>query len=213
MIHSGIDFSPAREPGPDREAIRAELGINPNGLVIGTLGRLTAIKAQGDLVEAFAALRAQCENAWLLLVGDGEERQHLLAKARELGMQDRLVLPGWRQDIYAALGAMDIFALPSLNEGMGKALVEAMYAGLPCVATRVGGVPELVGDSEVGLLVEPSSPGELGRALIELAGDPERRRQMGEAGRRRAPEYGVEQMVIKIEALYEEVLAEKGLGL
>ena len=109
------------------------------------------------------------------------------------------------------LEAMDIFALPSLNEGMGKALVEAMYAGLPCVATRVGGIPELIGDEEVGLLVEPSSPQELAAALCRLASDGEWRSRMGQAARCRASKYGVDQMVAEIEALYEEVLAEKGL--
>lgn len=209
VIHSGIDFSSYHASETSREAVRRELGIPADGLVIGTLGRLTAIKGQDDLVAAFAAVGI--DNAWLLLVGDGEERDALLVQARRLGVEDRLVLAGWRQDIYAVLGAMDIFALPSLNEGMGKALVEAMYAGLPCVATRVGGVPELLSDG-VGLLVAASAPQELAVALRQLATDPEARRRMGEAGRHRALAYGVEQMVAKIEALYEEVLAEKDLG-
>ena len=170
---------------------------------------MTAIKGQGDLVEAFA--QVETENALLLLVGDGEEREALLMRARELGLSERMVMAGWRSDIYAVLGAMDIFALPSLNEGMGKALVEAMYAGLPCVATRVGGVPELLADG-VGVLVEARAPAELGAALAALAADPQARKDMAAAGRARAPAYGVEQMVAKIEALYEEVLAEKGLG-
>lgn len=210
VIHSGIDFSSFDQAGLQPEAVRGELGIPLDGIVIGTLGRLTEIKGQDDLVEAFVTVRKLVDNPWLLLVGDGEEREMLLAQAERLGVADRLILAGWRQDIYAVLGAMDIFALPSHNEGMGKALVEAMYAGLPCVATRVGGVPELVSD-DVGLLVEASSPPALAEALCQLARDPERRRRMGEAGRLRAADYSVEQMVIKIEALYEEVLAEKGI--
>jgi glycosyltransferase involved in cell wall biosynthesis len=211
VIHSGINFPSFDPDGPSPQAVRAELGIPAEGMVFGTLGRLTAIKGQEDLIEAFAVVRERVDNAWLLLVGDGEEREALIAQAARLGVMDRMVLAGWRQDVYAVLAAMDIFALPSLNEGMGKALVEAMYARLPCVATRVGGVAELLAD-DVGLLVDASSPRELGAALSQLAGDAERRQQMGEAGRRRAADYSVEKMVAKIEALYEEVLAEKGLG-
>ena len=211
VIHSGVDFSLADAEGPRREAVRCGLGIPSDGLVIGTLGRLTAIKAQNILVEAFAQVNAKVDDAWLLLVGDGEEREALLTLARRLDVEDRLVFAGWHREIYPMLEAMDIFALPSLNEGMGKALVEAMYAGLPCVATRVGGIPELIGDEEVGLLVEPSSPQELAAALCRLASDGEWRSRMGQAARCRASKYGVDQMVAEIEALYEEVLAEKGL--
>jgi glycosyltransferase involved in cell wall biosynthesis len=211
VIHSGVDFAPAAPEGPGREEMRRELGIPPGALVVGTLGRLTAVKGQGDLVEAFARVRSQVQNAWLLLVGDGEERANLEARARKLGVEGCTVLAGWRQEVFALLAAMDIFALPSRNEGMGKALVEAMFAGLPCVATRVGGIPELVRHGQEGLLVEPGCAEQLAEVLVELALDAEKRACMGQAGRARAPAYGVEQMLEKLEALYEELLLQKGV--
>jgi len=181
-----------------------------DGLVIGRLGRLTAIKGQADLLRAFALLSEQRVDLWLLLVGDGEERQALVELACELGITKQVCFAGWRQDIYTALAAMDIFALPSINEGMGKALVEAMYAGLPCVATRVGGVPELLREGCEGFIVEASAPRELAAALLKLACDGQLRQRCGEAGQKRASAYGVGEMVHKIEALYGELMCNEG---
>lgn len=208
VIHSGVDFAPFHRPGPDRQAMRVALGIDPEGLVIGTLGRLTPIKGQVDLVRAFALVDKEVAGAWLLLVGDGEEREALVGLARGLGVGDRVIFAGWREEVPAVLRAMDIFAFPSLNEGMGKALVEAMYAGLPVVATRVGGVPELIGEGTEGLLVPPSQPAALAAALLGLALDAGRRQRMGAAAAVRAGEYSVEKMIEKLEALYGSLLEE-----
>jgi len=212
VIHSGVNFDPFDQETGGREEARAELGIDPGGLVVGTLGRLTAVKAQEDLVAAFARMLPQVGNAWLLLVGDGEERASLEDQARRLGLAGRVVFAGWREDVHRVLKAMDIFGFPSRNEGMGKALVEAMYAGLPAVATAVGGIPELLEDGFQGLLVEPGQPEQLAAALVDLAADAEKRRQCGQAARERASRYSVERMMEKIETLYEELLEEKAIG-
>jgi glycosyltransferase involved in cell wall biosynthesis len=209
VIHSGVDFAPFDAGGEEREAMRRSLGIDPQGLVIGSIGRLTAIKGQADLIQAFAGVQSRVDNAWLLLVGDGEERQVLEEKARSLGLAEWVVLPGWREDIPDLLRAMDIFALPSLNEGMGKALVEAMYAGLAAVASRVGGIPELIEHGREGLLVPASRPDLLEEAMVKLAVDEEQRRQLGGAAAQKARDYSVESMIDKIEALYEAQLEEK----
>ncbi len=208
VIHSGVDFAPFHRQGSGRQEVRAGLGIDPEGLVIGTLGRLTAVKGQADLVRAFALVRRQVEAAWLLLVGDGEEREALEDLARRLGVRDRVVFAGWRDEVPAVLRAMDIFAFPSLNEGMGKALVEAMYAGLPVVATRVGGVPELIHEGLDGLLVPPSQPAELAAALLRLVLDAPQRQVMGRAAAQHAGEYSVEKMIEKLAALYGVLLEE-----
>ena len=127
-------------------------------------------------------------------------------------MAERVVFAGWRDDIQALLRAMDIFAFPSLNEGMGKALVEAMYVGLPSVATAVGGVPELIEHGVEGLLVPARHPGKLASALEELARDEEKRRILGAAARQRAQAYSVESMIEKIEVLYDSLLEEKKIA-
>ena len=189
--------------------MRAEWGIAAGATVIGTLGRLTAIKGQADLIVAFAELTEEGADRWLLLVGDGEERAGLEELVKRCGVGHRVVWAGWRDDVYAALAAMDIFALPSINEGMGKALVEAMFVGLPCVATRVGGIPEIIRDGEEGMLVDPSSPSQLAAALGNLLADAELRARCGAAARQRARAFSAESMVRSIERLYEEVLREK----
>ena len=211
VIHSGVDFGPFDMPGCGREQTRRLLGLDAQGVVIGTLGRLTAIKGQADLVRAFAIVYRQVSDAWLLLVGDGEERDDLASLAGDLGVLDRVVFAGWRDDIAAVLRAMDIFALPSLNEGMGKALVEAMYAGLPAVATAVGGVPKLIDGGRNGLLVPPQRPDLLGAALLELARDQGQRDRLGAVATASARSYSAARMVEKIIALYEELLREKGI--
>lgn len=212
VIHSGIDFAPFVREGRWREEIRAELGIPADALVIGTVGRLTAIKGQADLVTAFARVRKRVEGTYLLLIGEGEEHAALQTLARELGVDEGVLFSGWREDVHRVLRGMDIFALPSHNEGMGKALVEGMYAGLPAVATSVGGVPELVDSGRNGLLVEPGRPDQLAAALLELAEDEEKRKIWGTAAGERAAAFSVESMVGKIEELYEELLEEKGIA-
>ena len=212
VIHSGIDFSPFEKAGRQCRETRLALGLDPNGLVVGTLGRLTAIKGQDDLLRAFVRLQKQLENVWLLLVGDGEERGNLEHLAERLGVAERVVFAGWRDDIQALLRTMDIFAFPSLNEGMGKALVEAMYVGLPSVATAVGGVPELIEHGVEGLLVPARHPEKLASALEELARDEEKRQTFGAAARQRAQAYSVESMIEKIEVLYDSLLEEKKIA-
>ncbi|MFA6112054.1 MAG: glycosyltransferase family 4 protein [Candidatus Latescibacterota bacterium] len=210
VIHSGVDFAPFDADPAGGAQVREELGIPAEALVIGTLGRLTAVKGQADLLAAFAAV--ELPRAWLLLVGDGEERLNLEAQARHLGLEGRTVFAGWRRNVYQVLRAMDIFALPSLNEGMGKALVEAMYAGLPVVATAVGGIPELVEPDCTGLLVPPRAPAELASALALLAADPNARERLGQQARLRATGYSVTRMVSAIEQVYDELIEEKGIG-
>jgi glycosyltransferase involved in cell wall biosynthesis len=206
VIHSGIDFSTfADASGIDPASVRRGLGIAPESVVIGTLGRLTAIKGQRDLVTAFAGVCDHVANAWLLLVGDGDERSILESLARELGVEERVVFAGWRDDIVEVLGAMDVFAFPSINEGMGKALVEAMFSGLPCVATDVGGIPELIRHEREGLLVAAAAPGELRQALVRLVSDREESARFAGAARERAQNYSVEAMIEQLELLYHEL--------
>jgi len=213
VIHSGIDFSPfAGVTRGDRLAVRHSLGIDPDGVVIGTVGRLTAIKGQGDLLTGFAAVRTRVANAWLLLVGDGEERGALESQARGLGVAEYVAFAGWREDIPSLLGAMDVFAFPSMNEGMGKALVEAMYVGLPCVATDVGGIPELIRHEQEGLLVAPAAPHDLTEGMIRLLNSNTESTQFGTAASIRARGYSVESMVAQLEVLYEELLDNKVAG-
>jgi glycosyltransferase involved in cell wall biosynthesis len=148
------------------------------------VGRLKAPKDFVTLVRALAVLPPDSFDA--LLVGDGPDRPMLEAEVRRLGLRDRVRLAGERHDVAELLAAADVFVLSSLSEGLPVSVLEAMAAGLPVVASRVGGVPELVAEGETGLLVAPSDAHDLAGALGRLIGDRELRRRLGAAGRVRA---------------------------
>jgi len=116
---------------------------------------------------------------------------------------------GWRDDIPEIMPVLDIFVFPSLNEGMGRVLVEAMAAGRPLVASNVGGIPDLISQGENGLLVPAADPKALAHELVFLISHPDTRKEMGKKGRRMAARFGTVSMVQKIEQLYHDVLAEK----
>lgn len=205
-IPSGVELA-AFEPARDRAAaVRAALGLPRGARVLGTVGRLEPVKGHRHLLDAFGELAPRFPDLCLVLVGDGELLPELQAYAAALGGADRVRFPGWWDDVPGLLGALDLFALPSLNEGMGRALVEAMAAGLPIVASRAGGIPEVLDGGAAGLLVEPASAGALARGIETLLLDPALGARLGRAARARAPRYSVETMLRKIEALYRDLL-------
>jgi glycosyltransferase involved in cell wall biosynthesis len=200
-IPSGVDLDSIAQAAPVHFA-----GSRP---VIGTVARLVPIKGIAHLIDAAPAILAGFPAARFLIVGDGESRPALEARAQALGIADRTVFAGFRQDAAAAMAGMDVFVLPSLNEGMGRVLVMAMALGKPIVATRVGGIPELLGDGEAGLLVPAADPAALAEAVLALLRDPDLARRLAEAGRSRAPRYGAQTMVDSLAALYRELVRGK----
>jgi glycosyltransferase involved in cell wall biosynthesis len=149
--------------------------------VIGTVGRLAALKRQDVLLRGFARLRHP--TARLLIVGDGPAREELVGLAAGLGVTDRVVFAGYRERPERALAAMDVFALTSDSEGMPLAILEAWAAGKPVVATRVGGVPELIADGRTGLLFPAGNDVALAQHLDRLLTDPSQATRLGAAGR------------------------------
>ena len=202
-----------QDPGPappERVAEwRRAYGFDAETVVIGSVGRLRdEHKRFSDLLRAFA--QVDVANARLLIVGDGDDRTMLEDLARTLGVADRVVFAGYQGDTRAFYELMDIFALASAHEAFGLVNVEAMFAGLPVVATRVGGIPEIVVDGETGWLVPPLAPDALADAIARLAADPDRRARMGAAGRERASlHFSAERYAREVYALYDEVLRER----
>ena len=142
--------------------------------------------------------------------GGGSGGDMLRAYAAPLG--DRFRLLGLRDDVPEVMAAADVLVVPSLNEGMGRVVLEAGGVGTPVVASNVGGIPEVLRDSITGVLVPPASAESIARILVTLARTPERLERMGEASRAHViPAFGLERMVEQIEALYEEVLKEKSI--
>jgi glycosyltransferase involved in cell wall biosynthesis len=179
-----------------------------DGFVIGYSGRLTAIKRPLDLVRALVGVVERGVDATLVVVGDGEERDDAERRAAELGVADRCRFTGYQRDMAPWYGSFDTFCLPSASEGTPVAAIEALAAGVPVVATRVGGTPAVVDDGETGFLVPVGDVTGMADRLAELAGDPQRRIEMGRLGAERMRErYGIERMVDDVERLYERLLA------
>jgi len=181
-IRNGLDLqhvTTTRHP----HDVRRELGVEPRALLIGTVGRLSAIKGQVHLLRAARRVISSEPLARFLFVGDGPLRNELLISAAELQLAASCIFPGARPDVYDLVSAMDIFALPSLNEGIPMSLLEAMALGRPVVASAVGGIPEVIQDRVNGRLVPPGDAAALADACLELATDRELARTIGERGR------------------------------
>lgn len=205
-IYNGVDTD-TYSPRDQHEARRA-LGLPEARFVIGTVGRLDPVKDHRGLVEAFGRV-AQRHDARLLIVGDGPCRADLEHLVNELALSSRVHLIGERDDIPQVLRALDIFTLPSLGEGISNAILEAMATGLPVVATRVGGNPELVHDGVTGFLVARRSTDALASALHRYMEDPLLIRRHGDAGRMRVlDEFSLSRMFTAYGALYSRI-AEK----
>jgi glycosyltransferase involved in cell wall biosynthesis len=174
---------------------------------------MTGVKRGADVLRAFRLLRDGEVDATLCMVGDGPEREELERLASDLGMMRSCLFAGYQEDVAPFFAAFDAFVLPSGNEGTPVTAIEALASGCPVVATRVGGVPDVVRDGVDGLLVEPGDREALADALARLAADPELRRRMGEAGRERVlPRYAVERLIDDVDGLYRRLLAKKGVA-
>lgn len=210
VIHSGVDFSPFDSARSQRAATRAALGYAPDEFIIGGVGRLEPVKGFAYFVAAADAIARELPEARFLLVGAGSQEQALRDAAVPLGSKFRFA--GLRDDVPPIMAALDLLVVPSLNEGMGRVLLEAGAAEVPVVANRVGGIPDLVRNGETGVLVAPRDAAAITDAVLRLARAPERRIAMGHAARENAvPHYSLETMVRRIEALYEELLDGKDL--
>jgi sugar transferase (PEP-CTERM/EpsH1 system associated) len=206
VIHNGIEPAPEPPTPDERAARRAELGLSPFDLVVGSVGALRPVKDYPMLLDAFARVRRELPGARLVLVGNGPSRADLEAQAQRLELGRAVHFCGWRSDASALLPLMDVFALSSRSEGISLAVLEAMAAGLPVVATRVGGNPEIVEDGVSGLLVPPSDPQAMAAALVALARDPRRRQTLGASGRARGAAFSLPRMIERYEEMYASVL-------
>jgi glycosyltransferase involved in cell wall biosynthesis len=190
-------------PPLSRAAARERLGLSAGGLVIGAVGRLEEQKGHAYLLAALPELRREIPELTVLLVGEGRRQEDLRRQVRDLDLEGTVRFLGTRRDLPEIYRALDVFVQPSLWEGLPLALLKAMGAGLPVVATRVSGSREAVADGVNGCLVEPGDPEALARAILELQRHPERRRRLGEAARRTVSEkYSLEAMLRSLAELY-----------
>jgi glycosyltransferase involved in cell wall biosynthesis len=190
-----------------RNGVRDQLGLRPGDHLLLAVGNLYPVKGHRDLVAAVGHLAARHPSLHLAIAGRGELADALSRDARERRVGDRVHLLGLRSDIAELLASADAFVLPSLSEGLPLALLEAMFAGLPIVATRVGEVPAALADGGAGLLVEPGRPDELASAIERLLSDAELARTLGTRAHARAlAEFDVAKMAARYESLYAPAL-------
>ena len=208
-IFSGIDLAPFENAVKARTATREALGVTPDEFLIGAVGRLEPVKGFSYFVRAARIVLDSLPSARFILAGDGAERDSLEALAETLG--PRFQFLDMRDDVPALMAAMDLCVVPSINEGMGRVILEAGAAGTPVVATNVGGIPEVVKETVTGLLVRPRDETGIASAALSLAADATQRERMGKAARDHAQQFSLARMVEKIEALYEELIREKRL--
>lgn len=182
VVLNGVDTAPFAVP-LDRADVRSRMGVAPEARVAGVVGRLEARKGHRYFLEAMRELGTRDPGARGLIVGEGKEKAALEAQSRSLGLGDTVRILGFWPDLAEALCAVDVFVLPSLMEGHPLAVLEAMAAGKPVVATDVGGNGEAVEDGLTGLLVPAADPAALANAIATLLGDPARAEAMGRAGR------------------------------
>ncbi len=212
VIRLGIDLE--HRVGGDGAELRRQFGIPPERFVVGWVGRMTGIKRVPDVLASFARLVAHGVDAQLVLVGDGPERAQLERRALELGIQRRTLFAGYQRDIGPYWSLFDAFLLPSANEGTPVVAIESLAAEVPVVATRVGGVPDVVRDGVDGFLTEVGDVEAIAARLAELARDPELRARMGAAGHEHVvPRYRVSRLVDDVDDLYRELLADAGISL
>jgi glycosyltransferase involved in cell wall biosynthesis len=212
VVRLGIELD--ERVGTDSDGPRAEtrraLGIPADRFVVGWIGRMTGVKRTDDVLLAVRALRERGVDTVLCMVGDGPDRDAVERRAHQLGIVRDSLFLGYQEEVASYYAAFDALILPSANEGTPVSAIEALAGGRPVVATRVGGVPDVVRDGVDGFLVEPGDVDAMAERLSALAADPPLRHRMGEAGRASVHErYSVERLLDDIDALYRRLLAAK----
>jgi glycosyltransferase involved in cell wall biosynthesis len=210
IIRNGIVSS--RKPAVPAKPIRVELGIPEDAPLVATIGRLNSLKGIEYFVRAAAQVAVRFPSVHFLVIGDSHGGdsgylRELEREAHQLGLRGRLTFTGFRMDIASLLSDVNVSVLPSLSEGLSNVLLESLAAGVPVVATRVGGTPEIVDDGVNGLLVPPCDSDAIARAVSLLLERPDTARQYGQAGKLRiAREFSVGHMVRQTERHYLRLL-------
>lgn len=210
VIHSGVDigrFRQARARAATQP--RGLLGLPPHGPLVGCVARLVPVKGVQHLLEAVPRVRAAVPRATVVFVGDGPLRADLGRRAADLGLDGAAVFLGLRRDVAEIIAQCDVLVLPSLNEGMGRAAVEAFAAGRPVIGSRISGIQDVITDGETGLLVPPGDSDALARAIIRCLTDPALVTAMGRRAEGAAERFGIDSMIAQIDGLYGRLLAAR----
>jgi len=209
LAYSGIHLT-CQFDAVDTTSVRRQHHLKPDRPVIGSVASLFPRKGHEHLLEALVEVRKEIPDIYCFIVGEGDhryqEKLHEIVQVR--GLQTCVTFSGFQKNVMEYVAAFDVFVLPSVLEGFGIVLLEAMALKKPIVASRVGGIPEVVEDGVTGLLVPPGDPKSLARALVRLLRDPPTRFRMGQAGRQRLETYfTLEQTMAKLQGLYRSLVS------
>ncbi len=208
VIPTAIDLSAFSVDPKNGQQLRHQLGIPQEDIVFGSVARLDPVKGNRFLIDAMAQMLKKYPATTLVLVGDGSERESLMGHCHALGIQDRVIFTGHQRDVARHLNLMDIFVLASINEGMGMVLLEAMACAKAVIATRTGGIPEIIEDGYNGILVPPGDADALAHAMMELLAHPDTRSRLEENAKKfDLQKFNIDKMVSDMEQLYASVLA------
>jgi glycosyltransferase involved in cell wall biosynthesis len=212
-IYSGIElehFSPATED--EKKRLRKKWGIMGESPVIGIVSKLWDGKGHETLIRAFEELKKEIHDPVLVIVGEGYLHEKLVNLVHGLGLTGSVIFTGFHMDVSEIIATFDVAVLPSLFEGMGRVLLEAMAMEKPVVASRVGGIPDLVHDGVNGILIAPGSVQELRSSLVKILRNPAMAAEMGKQGRKRISEvFSAETMAGSIDRVYQELLRKRGI--
>ena len=209
VVYNGIDLE-RFNPTINGEKIREEFHLSPEIPLIGIVGRLDWYKGHQYFLQAAKEVTGTIPEARFLIIGDGEYRKRLENLRKELDLDKKVIFTGNRRDIPQILASLNIFVLSSVSEGFGRSVAEAMACEKAVVATKVGGLPEVVEDRITGRLVPPKNPSALAEAIVNLLKDKKKAKEMGRAGQKRVEElFSIKKNVRKTEELYEKILTRK----
>jgi len=207
VIYQGIELDRFARDWKDTRDLRSAMGIGPEDPVVGMAGRLEPVKGSIFFIEAAARIAKKFPGARFVVVGEGSLRPAMQKRAVELGLAGKVIFTGWIQDMCEIMPALDVMVMPSLNEAVGMVLIEAQAQGIPIVATKVGGIPEVVINNKTGVLVPPSDPAGIAEAVCGLLADKPKRLEMGSAGKMWVyDKFSAKAMADKTSALYMELL-------
>jgi glycosyltransferase involved in cell wall biosynthesis len=211
-IENGVDLEVHRYSASAREKMRQNFSFTESEFLFGIIGRLTPPKNHANFLASAALIHAELPDARFVIVGDGALREMLEARVVELGLAEVVLFTGFRDDISEIMSMLDVLVFSSDWEGLPVTLLEGMAAERPIVATEVGGIPAVVGESDAALLVPAADPAALARACVQLATDPELCRGIGQAALNRVQSaYSIDAMLDRTVALYESLLANAGV--
>lgn len=208
VIYNGIEIEKYRDAKPEK-GLRESLGILPDDYVVIMVARMVEQKNHKIVIASAPEIINSVPRVKFLFVGDGRLRRELQEQVREKGLDKYFIFTGTRTDIPQLLKISDVFILPSFKEGFSNAIVEAMAAGLPVIASKVGGNPEAVIDGTTGFLVSPDDSSALAKLIIRLANEPELRQKIASASIKQAEKFSISEMVKRTEELYYRLYSQK----